>query len=534
MSHLPPETGESDRKRLQATLSIQCRKFDEGERLLKELTSENTAQSWGDLAGLYLQQNRPDEADHSVKRGLAVAPDDARLLWLSGTIRMSSGKSGEPAFADLAKASAAKEIGPDAREIVEAFRNYRTDSDDTRVVSDLEAVTRRYPTSLKAWQLLVGLHRQARRQEQAVKAAITAAQLIPADARAAQLATETLAEAQRLDEADRMAARWRELAPADAMVIDVVQARIKCIRGQVKEALKLLDAHKDQIESAAAEKPGDVEVYAAALAAEGRIEDARRLVVDRARASPAWGIRYLRISGVLMTNPDAARTWLADLSIETSSPADLVSAAAQAWFSLGLAETKQERPDQAIADFDQAQTHAQHLAAMPGQEGTGSMLLASIYMARNQSDRAIEAYRIAVAKLPESADALNNLAYLLEQKSDGISEAAVLARRALDLAAKQRLPDSTRSHFLETLGIAELRLGNFAAAQAAFQAGLDIDPNAADLAIGLAESLIGLNRRQDAQRLVDQIARLTPPRQELDPRLKVRLDVLRDRLAAQK
>src|SRR5690606_10447942 len=49
-------------------------------------------------------------------------------------------------------------------------------------------------------------------------------------------------------------------------------------------------------------------------------------------------------------------------------------------------------------------------------------------------DRTIEAYRTVLAQEPENVMALNNLAYLLLESSDGAAEGVAMARRAFELS----------------------------------------------------------------------------------------------------
>jgi cytochrome c-type biogenesis protein CcmH/NrfG len=59
------------------------------------------------------------------------------------------------------------------------------------------------------------------------------------------------------------------------------------------------------------------------------------------------------------------------------------------------------------------------------------------------------------------------------------------------LAEKQRVSESVKKSYLDTLGTAQLCLGHYEEAETAFRMGLKIDGDAMDLNIGLAETLVG-------------------------------------------
>ena len=155
--------------------------------------------------------------------------------------------------------------------------------------------------------------------------------------------------------------------------------------------------------------------------------------------------------------------------------------------------------------------------------------LGDVCTQQGKAELAIEAYRVARKDLPEDPDVANNLAYLLTTRPAGCEEAAELARTAVELAEKQRVSESVKKSYLDTLGTAELCLGHYEEAETAFRMGLKIDGDAMDLNIGLAETLVGRGQLEAAQQALDHIARLP---QTQSPELQRRLSIVRGRLEA--
>jgi tetratricopeptide (TPR) repeat protein len=99
--------------------------------------------------------------------------------------------------------------------------------------------------------------------------------------------------------------------------------------------------------------------------------------------------------------------------------------------------------------------------------------LGNAEMAAGRTAEAEAAYREALARDPDSADALNNLAWLLYEEGERLPEAAELARRAVARGG----PDVHLAH--DTLGRILRAAGDCAGAVAALEAARDSAPAAA-------------------------------------------------------
>jgi tetratricopeptide (TPR) repeat protein len=522
LERLPAGTPATDRQRFQALLCIKAGQFAQAEQILRERTSNGDAAAWVDLAQFYVDRGELAQAQEAVARGLALTPRQPQLLWLSGVIKIRSGSSDPSAIEQLSAAAASDQAAPDVAELVEAFRSFGEDSNQERLVSRLQAATRKYPTSYQAWRQLVNVLVTQGEFALAATTAINATQYLPADPRAAQLATETLAASGRLPEARNMTLRWRELAPVDAPAIDALLARLAITEGHFDEAARLLNPWKSSISSRSETAPGDAELLAIALAGSGHTQEALE-VLGGMQSDPSWLIRAYRIGEGISRRTDRARAWLRSLEPLHEPTPDLLMAAAQAWYRLSMATAAPEDLQQTIA-------YARQAADAKPYRGSASAILAAAHHFLGASEEAIQNYRIAVEELPNNAILLNNLAYMLASTPATANEAAALARRAVDLAAAQRMPDSARKDFLETLGVAELRAGRPKEAEQAFEMGLQMDSSAPDLLIGLLEAQIDLRNGQAAQRTIDRIDAL--PNTQRSAELSDRLTAARARLAA--
>jgi tetratricopeptide (TPR) repeat protein len=185
---------------------------------------------------------------------------------------------------------------------------------------------------------------------------------MPGSAAAAKLATEALGQAGRIEEAIAMATKWRSLAPSDDKSVDFVQARLKCLRGQVEDArgqfknarsqfedaVKILKPYEEQILAAAKDRPDDLELYASALASAGQVDKAVQVVGDRFRLDSDWVVRYLRIGEAMMNQPDLARIWLSRLDLSGDASGELLLVAARAWCKLGAKSGRSTDMDEGV------------------------------------------------------------------------------------------------------------------------------------------------------------------------------------------
>jgi len=107
-----------------------------------------------------------------------------------------------------------------------------------------------------------------------------------------------------------------------------------------------------------------------------------------------------------------------------------------------------------------------------------------------QSDEALLSYRTALARDPDCALALNNMATLAEDAGNH-AQAAGLCERAISID-----PDFADARI--NLGVALQRMGDAAGAQSAYRAALAVDPLNSLALANLTELLFGLDRGAEA------------------------------------
>ncbi len=138
-----------------------------------------------------------------------------------------------------------------------------------------------------------------------------------------------------------------------------------------------------------------------------------------------------------------------------------------------------------------------------------------------------QAYRRILAIVPRSADAMNNLAYLLWLKGDDkdLPEAQKLSESAI----AARPGDAT---FYDTLARIQAKFGAFAAARESFATAIAKDPNSIEAMIGLADLLSRDPASRDAARdLLIRVHKLMQANPLLSPVLQKQYQAAKNAVA---
>jgi tetratricopeptide (TPR) repeat protein len=123
--------------------------------------------------------------------------------------------------------------------------------------------------------------------------------------------------------------------------------------------------------------------------------------------------------------------------------------------------------------------------------------LASLYLEQKKYDDAIAEYTRVVAEPPANAAALNNLAWLYQQKGD-LAKARGLAERAFGAAPQAAQIDDTLGWILVAQGEADKALTYLSAASLSA-------PQNPDIQYHLAVALNRLGRTADAQAMLETL-----------------------------
>jgi len=162
------------------------------------------------------------------------------------------------------------------------------------------------------------------------------------------------------------------------------------------------------------------------------------------------------------------------------------------------AESRMNRQnvDGAIEALEQATAAEPRLVA-------DQSLLATLYLSRNQYDKAVERYRKVVEITPNDVMALNNLAYTLAVQQNSPQEALPFAQRAVALAAKEPV-------IRDTLAWVQHLLKDDAEAMSSARIASAGAPANADVRWHTAVILAANNELADAQAELDAALKLNP------------------------
>ncbi len=147
--------------------------------------------------------------------------------------------------------------------------------------------------------------------------------------------------------------------------------------------------------------------------------------------------------------------------------------------------------------LDLVQRSFEEAEAAGALHGGARALLARLYLARGNAEKAQAIYERVVAESPEIAPAKNDLAFMLAARGGDLERALRLAE-----AAEQALPDSPNA--ADTRGFVLLQLGRYEAALAPLRAALaraePDDPSLPTFHYHLGLALAGLARGEEAAR----------------------------------
>jgi Flp pilus assembly protein TadD len=316
-----------------------------------------------------------------------------------------------------------------------------------------------------------------------------------------------------------MASTWRERSVEDPFGPDMAAGSILGAMKRYPEALQRMDRWKARIANEAKANPGFVEQYAQALAAGGRISDAKDLLWPRLETDEGWALSCLRVAEHLPAAEQDA--WIARIEPILLRRAQDRVALGRVLYAAGTRNVNPALFDRAITVLQPALDDTQTRAA-------AALFLAGAYEAKNDSPEAIRHYRIAVEKFPNDPIPLNNLAYLLSSDPKTTAEAVTFAKRAVEVAESTVQSPQLRRNFKETLGVCYFRNKQCSEAEHIFREALALDVNGLESMVGLAESLQCLQKPDEAKSLLQRID--ARPKQEISKELQPRIDDLRSKL----
>lgn len=120
------------------------------------------------------------------------------------------------------------------------------------------------------------------------------------------------------------------------------------------------------------------------------------------------------------------------------------------------------------------------------------IMLGMTYQAARDLARAEQAYKAAVADLPNSPASLNALGYFYADEGIKLDQALKLTRRALSLAPED-------GSIMDSVGWAQYKLGDHAAALQTLRTAVELSPDVAEIRYHLAAAYLKTGRKAAAR-----------------------------------
>jgi putative PEP-CTERM system TPR-repeat lipoprotein len=496
----------------------------------------------GDMAGMA-------EAAQASLNADANAPGARLMLGLAALGRGDAAQ----AEAELAQLDAEQRRSEAARVLAGMIKLLRFDPPGAR--TDLEAVLRDLPESVSARLALARVASVQGRAEEAERLLADVLQRDPANQEAlARLAATALAGGPRAETARNAILRAQAAAPREAGLA-FTAANLLAATGDLDRATALLrsDALRgtpalaagaqlrlSELRAGREDFAGAEEAARAALAESPTLAPARRqlalllarrgdaraaenLIEEGLRGAPADPVLLGAAVGVaqqlrgvdgglamarqLQRRPGAmpaAAPLAGDVLMGAQRPAE----AAEAYAAAARDAPSQAlllRQANALAAADRradAQALLEAWATRNPQDGPVQSLLGQFELQAGRGAAAEQRFRAAVAASPQDALALNNLAWLLQERSPAgqLAEAQALAERAFFLAPSAEIAD-TLGWILARRGEAERAVPLLRQSAAGAAAGRS--PQAPGMAYRFASALNGAGQREEALRVLE-------------------------------
>jgi len=184
-------------------------------------------------------------------------------------------------------------------------------------------------------------------------------------------------------------------------------------------------------------------------------------------------------------------------------------------------------------ESEDAIAQAEKLAVRPEEKEYVRFVQGSIYERQKKFEQAEQAFRLVLQQNPSNSMALNYLGYMLADRNTHLEEAITLIKKALDL-------DPQNGAYLDSLGWAYFKLGNYDQAEESLRRAAEKTPNDATVQDHLGELYARTNRFKQAathwERALDEWNKSVPADvdQQDVARVTKKLESTKVKLAQQK
>lgn len=405
--------------------------YDEAVRI-----DPNLFGAWSGLFDVTLRSGNLTAARTVLDRVTASLPNEPDLRLLKQRLLLASGANGSDdlsALADLLAADPARASDAQAVRAVDDLRRQQKLSDPDALQALALQFRGSLPVQLLALRRLMSL--TPPRANEAAAIASRAMTAFPTDAESARLCAQILASQGRWSQAVSACRAWKDRDPTTSMEPDIAIAQAYLALQRPAQAAGQIRPHLPSL-IASLDKPGRVEALAIFAKAELAAGQASSLL---ATLKPILGSNarvrndiWLRLAAGETPDESTASTWieLARQAVPEPTIDDKV-ALASAWSVLA-----ERFPDSASNYSLRALDLLQHILDTPGGDTPPVLeLLGATWQRAGQMEKAIDAFRRAIAADPNRASSLANLAAILASTGDQ-DEAIRLTDRALRIAGE--------------------------------------------------------------------------------------------------
>ena len=394
----------------------------------------NLFAAWSGLFNHHIRAGELDRAQETLDQVAAALPNEPDLRLLRQRLLLTSGASGSDdlrALADLLAADPQRASEAQAVRAVEDLRKRQKLSDPEA----LESLALQHRGNLSIQMLAARrlMLLSPPRAEQAASIASRAMTAFPADAEPARLSAQIFASQGRWPQVVAACRAWKEREPGSALEPDLAIAEAYLAVQRPDQAASQLRPHLTNFQSALERRDSirGLALYARAELAANKpdavLNALKNLIVTNATIrNDVW----LRLASSETPDEPTASTWI-ELARAASSESNVDDqvALASAWSTLA-----ERFPDSPGAYSQKALAILEPLASSQPTAPVLELLGATLQRTGN-TDRAIEAFRRAIAADPNRASALANLAEVLVRTGEH-AEAVRLVDRALKIAGE--------------------------------------------------------------------------------------------------
>jgi tetratricopeptide (TPR) repeat protein len=394
----------------------------------------NLFAAWSGLFDHHIRAGELDKAQEVLDQVAAALPNEPDLRLLRQRLLLASGTSGSDdlrALADLLAADPKRASEAQAVRAVEDLRK-RQKLDDPNALESL-ALQHRGNLSIQMLAARRLMLLSPPRAEQAAAIASRAMTAFPADAEPARLSAQIFASQGRWPQVVAACRAWKEREPGSALEPDLAIAEAYLAVQRPDQAAAQLRPHVTNFQSSLDRRDSvrGLALYARAeLAANKPDAVLNTLKPALATSTTIRNDVWLRLAANETPDEPTASTWIElARAASTESNVDDQVALASAWSSLG-----ERFPDSPGGYSQKALAILEPLASSQPSAPVLELLGATLQRTGN-TDRAIDAFRRAVAADPNRASALANLAQVFSRTGEHV-EAVRLVDRALKIAGE--------------------------------------------------------------------------------------------------